>query len=310
MSLRDVYENGFDEETGKTINATECPECAGDLVTEGGESSCTECGLVVDVHRIDHGPDWGPADHAEQSDRRAGPPLTHTRHERGLSSEIGFGGDATGTPLSGKKRRQIARLRHHHSRARMGSKAERNLATACTEIARMASALDLPRSVREEASLLYRRAQEADLIQGRSIEALAAGSLYAAIRRRGLPRRVEELAAVARCTAQKIKLGFRVLNTELGIQAQPMGITKRVHRLASAVEVPSDVEYRAVKLAEAATALAIANGRNPNGVAGGCLYLAAAESDFELTQAELATLADVSPATIRERYNELLEADA
>jgi transcription initiation factor TFIIB len=47
MPIRDVYENGFDEECGKTINEDTCPECAGNLVTDGGEISCADCGLIT-----------------------------------------------------------------------------------------------------------------------------------------------------------------------------------------------------------------------------------------------------------------------
>ena len=71
----------------------------------------------------------------------------------------------------------------------------------------MTSALELPRVVREAASVLYRRAQRENLILGRSIEAMAAGSVYAACRCRGCLRTVEEVAAVARCSASKVRLG-------------------------------------------------------------------------------------------------------
>jgi|GEM_PF-5648054 transcription initiation factor TFIIIB Brf1 subunit/transcription initiation factor TFIIB len=54
MSLRDVYETGFDEDDGQTTNRTACPECDGDLQTVGGETTCTACGAIVDEYRIDH----------------------------------------------------------------------------------------------------------------------------------------------------------------------------------------------------------------------------------------------------------------
>ena len=306
MSLRDIYEDGFDEESGKTIRANTCPECAGRLVTDGGEISCTACGLIVEEQRLDHGPEW--TTFGDDTTTRTGAPLTPARHDRGLSTEIGYGGDAKGNPLAPHKRRQIARLRREHTRARWGSTAERNLADACTEIARLTSALDLPRGVREEAALLYRRAHHAGLIQGRSIETMAAGSVYAACRCRGYPRSIAEVAAVARCREQKVQLGYRVLNTELGLEAAVVEPHDHVPGLATACAASETVRRRALDLATLAAETGLATGCNPAGVAAACLYLAGREGSAGHTQAELARLADVTPATLRARYYELRDA--
>ncbi len=310
MSLRDIYERGFDEENGKTTNADDCPECSGTLLTDGGEIRCSECGLVVHVHRIDHGPEWTHFDESDDDPRRTGPTLTPSRHDRGLSTEISFGGDANGNPLSGKKRRQIGRLRQHHGRARWRTKAERNLAHACTEIARMVGALELSKRIRDEACAIYREAHNADLIQGRSIETIAAGSLYATLRIRGLPWSVGDVAEVSNRDEDKITLGFRVLNSELGLEAKVIGVGERIQPMASAVDADPAVTRCAVELADVAEDSGIANGRNPAGVAAACLYLASVNHQGGLTQSELARIAEVTPATIRKRYYELEEAVA
>ena len=52
----------------------------------------------------------------------------------------------------------------------------------------------------------------------------------------------------------------------------------------------------------------IENGRHPAGVAAAYLYIASRELDYSHTQADLARAADVTPATIRERFYELHEA--
>ncbi|MFC7166896.1 TFIIB-type zinc ribbon-containing protein [Halospeciosus flavus] len=53
MSSRHIYENGFDEDCGRTLSGT-CPECEGDLETDSGETACEECGLIIDEYRVDH----------------------------------------------------------------------------------------------------------------------------------------------------------------------------------------------------------------------------------------------------------------
>ncbi|WP_313692407.1 hypothetical protein [Halorarum halobium] len=108
-----------------------------------------------------------------------------------------------------------------------------------------------------------------------------------------------EVAEVARCEEPKVRLGYRVLNAELGLDAKPRQPPELVARLASAVE------QRAQRLARDAVDAGIANGRNPNGVAAACVYVAGIELAERVTQAELADLADVTPVTIRNRVREL-----
>jgi len=77
----------------------------------------------------------------------------------GLSTEIGRGKDANGNALSGRKRRQVARMRREQTRGRFPIKAERNLAHGLGEVRRLASALELSDSVRDQACQLFRSAQ-------------------------------------------------------------------------------------------------------------------------------------------------------
>ncbi|WP_239640693.1 transcription initiation factor IIB [Haloferax denitrificans] len=307
MSLREIYDRTFDESCGKSIDASECPECDGRLRTDGGETACEGCGLIVDQYYFDH--THGPRvfDEDPHSVPRTGGKLTPTRHDRGVSAEIGYNRDANGRTVSSKKRRQLYRLRREHRRARFESKGERNLATALGEIIRMGSALDLSWSLIEEASQLYRHAQDADLIRGRSVEMIAAGSLYATCRRRGLPRPRAEIASVARCSCDQVQTGYRALNSELGIDAQVVTARTYVTRLGSDSGLSTRVQSRAYELATTADEDGITNGRNPAGVAAACLYLAGTEHDVAPTQTELAALADVSVPTLRARYVELTE---
>lgn len=303
MGIETPYGRTFDEQSGKTTPTDECPECNGTLQTDGGETCCTQCGLIVDAYRIDHGPDWLAVD--ETSTPRVGPPRTVTRHDRGLSTTISDGGDANGRPLSGRKRAQINRLRREHSRARFGSKADRNLAHGLGEIARIAAALGLASSYRERASDIFRAAQSEGLLPGRSIESMAAASVYAACRCAGNPRSLAEVQHVARGRESLTEQAYRVLNRDLDLPTKPQRPRGYVSRLASEVDASPSVRRHALELAVAAEESDIANGRNPAGVAAACLYLAGEECSVRYTQSALADFAGVTPVTLRERYYEL-----
>jgi len=99
---RESYETTFDEDAQTDSSANQCPECYSRVTTNAVETVCKNCGLVIDEQRIDHGPEW----RAFEVDKRerTGVPLTATRHDPGLSTEIGCGTDANGNTLSGRKR--------------------------------------------------------------------------------------------------------------------------------------------------------------------------------------------------------------
>ncbi|GAA0667836.1 transcription initiation factor IIB family protein [Natronoarchaeum mannanilyticum] len=286
-----------------TATTTTCPECGGRLNASGDETVCGECGLVVGADRIDRGPEWRSFDDGEDR-KRTGAPLTRSRHDRGLSTEIGYGSDGR---LTGRKRRQLSRMRREHNRSRIASKTERNQVYAFTEIRRMVADQSLPESIKEQACTLFRSAQSEDLLRGRSLEGFAAATVYAACRAGTVSRTVDEMVEVSRASRDEFKAAYGALNTELGLPIGPIDPREYLPRFASQLGLEADVERRARDLARGAREDGIVGGRDPSGFAAGCLYAAAREFDAGVTQAEAADVADVSPVTLRSAYHDLTE---
>jgi len=176
--------------------------------------------------------------------RTNGRPLTAARHDRGLSTEIGRGTDAKGNKLSGKKRQRLARMRREQTRGRFQSKAERNLAHGLGEVRRIASVLELSGSVRDQACQLFRSAQTEDLLRGRSIEAIAAASIYGVCRCNGHSRLLDDVVDAARVEQSRVTNAYKTLNTELGLPTQPVRPSEfiPVSRQNLAFQMPSGVE--------------------------------------------------------------------
>jgi len=102
------------------------------------------------------------------------------------------------------------------------SKAERNLAHGLGEVRRIASVLELSGSVRDQACQLFRSAQTEDLLRGRSIEAIAAASIYGACRCNGHSRLLDDVVDAARVEQSRVANAYKTLNTELGLPTQPV----------------------------------------------------------------------------------------
>ena len=289
-----------------------CPECSGRLADdrEHGETVCTECGLVVKESTIDHGPEWRAFDSAERDEKkRTGAPTTRMMHDKGLSSQIGWQDkDAYGRTLSARKRKQMQRLRTWDERFRTRDSKERNLKQALGEIERMASALGLSQDVRETASVIYRRALAEDLLPGRSIEGIATAALYAAARQAGIPRSVDEVAEVSRVDEMEFKRAYRYIIRELGLEIAPPNPDEYLPRFASTLDVGNEVEQHARELLRTAAEQGVHSGKSPVGLAAAALYAASILANERLTQDEISEAAGVSTVTIRNRYQELLEA--
>ncbi|APX95973.1 transcription initiation factor IIB [Natronorubrum daqingense] len=308
---RRQHESTDSEEQSSTRER--CPECDGRLVSdaEHAETVCRDCGLVVDEGEIDRGPEWRAFDAAEKDEKsRVGAPTTNMMHDQGLSTNIGWQDkDAYGRSLSSRQRQKMQRLRTWNERFRTRDSKERNLKQALGEIDRMASALGLPKNVRETASVIYRRALDEDLLPGRSIEGVATASLYAAARQAGTPRSLDEISAVSRVEKDEVARTYRYVARELGLEIEPADPEHYVPRFASDLELSDETERRARGLLSTAKGQGIHSGKSPVGLAAAAVYAAALLTNEKVTQNDVSEVASISEVTIRNRYHELLEAE-
>ena len=139
--------------------------------------------------------------------------------------------------------------------------------------------LGVGESTQAEAGQLFREAQSADLMRGRSLESMASASVYAACCRRQLPCFLDEIAEAARVDCGKVRLAYGVLNRELSLRIPPALSVDFLPRLASAVDASERINERAAHLCDSEAVVRLANGRKPAGVAAGYLYFAARELD-------------------------------
>ncbi|QLK26798.1 transcription initiation factor IIB family protein [Natrinema zhouii] len=98
------------------------------------------------------------------------------------------------------------------------------------------------------------------------------------------------------------------MNTELELPIPVPRPQNVLPRLATTLEVPNEVRYRALEVADLAEKTRITIGRHPHGVAAACLYIAAQELGQQLTQRVIADVAGISATTLRTHRTVLLEA--
>jgi transcription initiation factor TFIIB len=309
---RETAERDVKETIDESIIET-CPECDGTLAYDQkhGETACVECGFVVDADEIDRGPEWRAHTQDEREQRsRVGAPTTKLLHDEGVSTEIGWQNkDAYGNALNARQREKMSRLRTWHTRSQTTNPQERNLKQALGEIDRMASALGLPKSIRETASVIYRRALDEDLLRGRSIEGVATAAVYAAARQAGSPRTLDEVLAVSRVEKLPITRTYRYVTRKLGLEIEPTDPMEYLPRFASELDLSEEAKRRSRDLLTTATEAepSYLSGKNPVGLAAAAIYAGALLTNEKVTQEAVSKVCDISVVTIRNRYTELIE---
>lgn len=284
-----------------------CPECGGInliLNKDKGEIICRDCGLVIEEKIVDFGQEWSEFD-SEQGEkrRRAGAPMTYTKFDRGLGTDVGKESDIY--QLSGKDRNKFFRLRKWQHR--ISTAIERNLKLALAELKRVSNYLKLPKSVEEESARIYTLAVQRGLVRGRSMESVVAGALYAACRRHEVPRTLDELSEASGIDKKEIGRTYRFVTRELGIRILPSNPIDYISRFSASLKLTAVTQTKAVEILEKAQNSELTSGRGPTGIAAASLYVAALMNNEKRTQREVADVAGVTEVTIRNRYKELIK---
>ena len=254
-----------------------CPECGSTNIyvnPDKGEVACRSCGLIIEERMVDFGQEWRDFEDDSEggSARRAGAPMTYTKHDQGLGTEVGKAGDLY-TISNKKERDKFFRLRKWQYR--ISTAIERNLKLALSELKRVSSYLKLSKSVEEESARIYTLAVQRGLVRGRSMESVVAGALYAACRRHDVPRTLDELSEASGIERKEIGRTYRFVTRELQVKILPSNPADYIPRFASALDLSPKTQSRAVEILEQAHKAGLTSGRGPTGIAAASLYVSA-----------------------------------
>lgn len=295
--------------TEDTKHTATCPDCGSTRLIKDfnrAEIVCLDCGLVIKKDIVDRGPEWRAFDLDQKNNRaRTGAPSTFTIHDKGLSTMIDWRDrDIYGKDISSGSRSQIYRLRKWQKRIRVNDAAERNLSFALVELNRLCSNLRLPNTIKEDAAVVYRNALDAGLIRGRSIESVTAAAVYAACRKAGIPRTLNEIEEVSHVSRKEIGRSYRFISFQLQLELAPTNPVSYIPRFASKLGLSPKVQRKAVEILQMAFKAGLTSGKGPMGTSAAALYIASIQEGERRTQKEVAEVAKVTEVTVRNRYKE------
>lgn len=270
-----------------------------------GELVCANCGYVIKENIVDTTQEWRAFDSEQMTRRaRAGAPLTFTKHDRGLTTEIGKGVSEL-YKVAPSKRAQYYRLTKWHKRL-IKSK-DRNLSFALSELQRIVSFLNLSRPAHERIAKYYAEAVNKGLVRGRSIESVIAALTYAISRELGSPRTLDEIAEASNVDKREIGRTYRYLARQLHLRILPANPATFVPRFCSMLGLSDKVQAKALEILKKAKKYDVTSGKGPTGVAAAAIYIACVLVGEKRTQREIAETVNITEVTIRNRYKEIVE---
>jgi len=291
-------------------SAENCPECTSKNLVhdyDSGETICGDCGLVLYEQMLDKGPEWRAFTLQEKASRsRVGMPTSYSIHDKGLSTTISqVDRDAFGRKLPISTRLQMWRLRKWQIRSRVHSSIDRNLSQAMSELERLSSKVSISPPLKEKAALIYRKALDKGLVRGRSINSIAAASLYAACRQSGTPRTLRDIADASLVDRKDVARCYRLLLQELRFDMPVADSLTYVSKIAEKNGISGRTQGAAIKILADAKRRRFAAGKDPMGLAAAALYIACLQNGEKITQKDIADASGVTEVTVRNRYKAL-----
>jgi len=284
----------------KSNMSIKCPSCMGsDLVfnRDKGELICRKCGTVLYMDNIDLGPEWRAysEEHVERR-KRIGAPLSYMRVDLGLL-----------TYPTGEDSRNIKQLSQVHLSYR-----ERKLQNILNEIERLGERLKLRKFEKETAAQIVRKTVSQSLVRKRYRPAtIAAASILLSCRLYNSPVSLREIIKAVMDPKVKdthVSKIYRSLTKALNIKVKFDADQQLLNLVFRKMDNQFDpiIYNTAAEILRSARKIRIGTGKSPNSLVGAAIYLSLKLNGIDITQSEIAKLANTTEVTVRARIKELM----
>jgi transcription initiation factor TFIIB len=295
-------------------NTMLCSICKSNQIitdTESGELICSKCGQVISDKVQQAGPEWRnftlSSNESNDSRSRVGMSTSLARHDMGLSTVIGrTDRDASGQKIDPAMRTKMDRLRTWDYRTQMHSSTDRNLRNAFIRLAMLKDKLGLSDSIVEKAAYIYRKAQDRQLVRGRTISGVLAAAIYIACREMGISRTLKDVAVFSNVRPKELAKSYRLLCLELDLKIPIVDPIKCIAKVANKANLSEKTKRQAAEIMDNVTKREASLGKNPMGLAASVLYISSLKNGENVTQYHLSNAAGVTEVTLRNRYKDLM----
>jgi transcription initiation factor TFIIB len=221
-------------------------------------------------------------------------------HNNGLSTIIGkTSKDATGQQMDNQIKNLMNRLRVWDSRSQVRNNKDRNLFTALSYLQRLKYELGLPDSVIEKTAYLYRKMQETDFVTNIAVKVVLTVASYIACRELDIPRTLKEIAEISNIDEKRISKFYRDLILELDLKVPQADPIRMIIKIANICKTSEKTKRYALSLMNEIIKKNLFSSKDPMGLAGTIIYLAAKNNGENIIQYKIANASGVTVNTLR-----------
>jgi transcription initiation factor TFIIB len=302
--------DNIDKINRSSENHSDCPSCKGDntIITDPktGEIICSKCGMVLSDKLSNIRSDGRPIVMNETEGKTTTGLPSLAIHDMGLSTVIGKENtDAHKNKIEPSMLSTMHRLRTWDFRTRFHNSSDKSLRFAFSELGSLKDKLGLSDAIIERTAYIYRKSQERGMLRGRSILAVFAAAIYIACRQLNAPRTLDDIATTSNVRRKSIAKSHRDLIFQLHLNLPSIDTTKCVAGVANKASISEKTKHQAINLMTDVVKNGIAAGKDPMGLAATVLYASCIKTGEQKTQFELAKAAQITDATIRNRFKDL-----
>jgi transcription initiation factor TFIIB len=266
---------------------------------EKGEKLCMLCGMVVQdkIYDAELNTDF----YKGRSDTNAVLPHSIILNGKGMSTAIADYDTRSSKRFSNRKEHNKLKFLN---KTVICSNKNRNLKIVIDLLNRIKDKLSLNSFCIEEALSYYKKALERGLIKGRSIKEMIVSCVYLVCKKTNIPRTLSEISQIVEADEIFAARCYRLLIRELKITHVQFTPAIFIRKIANKININERTARESIDLLLVIQNEHVFSGKNFLSIAAAILYITCRKHKQKISQAKMASAANINIMTLRTRLSE------
>ena len=306
MTLKDKLRDKLKSKSEKVANKEtkghqmdSCDEChKSELVINHVEGTivCTGCGLVQQNRIIDETSEW-----RNFSSETAGSGTNQNRVGGKLNPYLSnYGID---TQVKGQNASEIQKW---SDRSNLNAK-DKLIQKGLRAIKDFSQNLNLKEMTIHRANELYKKIEDDGVLKGKSVDAKVAAVIFVASRLENQARNIKQILQVTQAKQKELNTCYKKIKEIIPDLKVSLDAAQLADQCCNKLGLPMDVNNASKWIAKKITELEIAQGRQPQTIAGVAVFIASSLSVDKRPVSCIAEAVQITEQTIKQAYKEIYE---
>jgi transcription initiation factor TFIIB len=265
-----------------------------------GEKLCSLCGIVLQdkVYDAELNSDF----YKHKSDTNTALPHSIILNDKGMSTAIAEYDTTSSKRFSNRKEHNKIEFLNKIVSC---SNKKRNLKIVIDLLNRIKDKLSLTSVCIEDALLYYKKALDQGLVKGRSIREIIVACVYVVCKNSNIPRTLTEISQIVEADQVFAARCYRLLMRELKITHVQFKPNIFIRKIADEANISERIARESIDLLLAIQNENIFSGKNSLSIAAAILYIMCKKHRQKISQARIASAANINIMTLRKRLSEV-----